>query len=178
MDDDYWLPGFLAEAVEPFEAMPDLGIVFANHFFESEARRLRRCALPPGRHDDFAVELLRQNPVPISASLIRRELWLEISPLPATQAFDFVMWGRAAERGAPFFYVDKPLMVYTSNPEGLSASRAFRNEVVVALEALQFSDPEARKLLRKKLIAARYSRAKGRLPGRRLLAALSTRGDA
>jgi glycosyltransferase involved in cell wall biosynthesis len=159
MDDDYWLPEFLSRSLDAFEK-EDVGIVFANHFFENGARTLRDCALPAGRHDYFAVALLRHNPVPISSALIRREVWQCANPLPETNAFDFVLWARAAESGHSFFYIDEPLMVYTSNPEGLSASRAFRHETVVALESLQFTDREAQALHRKRLNKALYSRAK------------------
>lgn len=163
MDDDYWLPGFLSKSLTAFREMPDLGIVFANHFVENGDRTVRSCEPAAGRHDEFSVKLLRHNPVPISSSLIRREVWTETAPLPETNAFDFVLWARAAEGGHAFFYIDEPLMVYTANPEGLSASRAFRHDVVVALEALRFSDPEARRLLRRRLNAALYSRAKCRV---------------
>jgi glycosyltransferase involved in cell wall biosynthesis len=171
MDDDYWLPGFLSTCLSAFDEMPDLGIVFANHFFENGGRTLRECELSAGRHDDFSVKLLRYNPVPISSSLIRREVWDAATPLPDTNAFDFVLWARAAEQGYPFFYIDEPLMVYTANPEGLSASRAFRHDVVVALETLWFSNPQARSLLRKRRTAALYSRAKGHLADGNLIGA-------
>jgi GT2 family glycosyltransferase len=176
MDDDYWLPDFLSKSLSAFREMPDLGIVFTNHFFENGHRTVRRCDLPAGRHDDFSVKLLRYNPVPISSSLIRREVWEEASPLPDTNAFDFVLWARAAETGYPFFYIDEPLMIYKANPEGLSASRAFRHEVVVALERLRFSDPEAQALLRKRLNAALYSRAKGNAAEGKLIAAIADLG--
>jgi GT2 family glycosyltransferase len=171
MDDDYWLPDFLSRCLTAFEKMPDLGIVFTNHFFENGGRSLRTCELRPGRHDDFSVKLLWYNPVPISSSLIRREVWEAATPLPDTNAFDFVIWARAAEQGCAFFYVDEPLMVYAANPEGLSASRAFRNDVVVALETLRFSDPQAQSLLRKRRAAALYARAKGRLADGKVIGA-------
>jgi GT2 family glycosyltransferase len=176
MDDDYWLPGFLSNALGAFAAAPDLGIVFTNHFFENGVRTKRECPLMAGRHDDFAVKLLRYNPVPISSSLIRRQVWDTVGPLPKTDAFDFVLWGRASESGFPFFYVDEPLMVYKSNPDGLSAKRSFRNQTVVALESLHFSDPEAHALLRRRLDAALYSRAKGRLAEGKPLAAVADLG--
>jgi GT2 family glycosyltransferase len=171
MDDDYWLPDFLSKALSVFREIPDLGIVFTNHFFENGDRTLRKCNLAPGRHDRFSVKLLQHNPVPISASLIRRDLWDDVSPLPETAAFDFVLWGRAAERGYPFFYIDEPLMVYRSSPHGFSASRAFRHDVVVALDSISFSEPEAQTLLSKRLNLALYTRAKGHLAGGNLLAA-------
>jgi glycosyltransferase involved in cell wall biosynthesis len=173
MDDDYWLPDFLSKSLSAFREMADLGIVFTNHFFENGHRTVRKCDLPAGRHDDFSVKLLRYNPVPISSSLIRRAVWDEASPLPDTDAFDLVLWARAAEKGYPFFYIEEPLMVYKANPSGLSASRAFRHEVVVALEGLRFSDPAAQALLRRRLRAALYSRAKGNVAEGKLIAAIA-----
>jgi GT2 family glycosyltransferase len=163
MDDDYWLPGFLSRSLSAFREMPDLGVVFTNHFFENGQRRLRQCHLAPGRHENFAVKLLQLNPVPISGAVIRRSVWESVRPLPETQAFDFVLWARAADKGWSFFYVDEPLMVYRSSSEGLSASRAFRHEVVVALDALSFHDPEGQALLWTRLNKALYSRAKANL---------------
>jgi glycosyltransferase involved in cell wall biosynthesis len=163
MEDDYWLPRFSSTALSVFREMPDLGVAFTNHFFENGQRRVRECQLAPGRHDDFSVKLLQLNPVPISGAIIRRSLWEDVAPLPETQAFDFVLWARAAEQGWSFFYVDEPLMVYRSSPEGLSASRAFRHEVVVALESLSFENPEARDIHWKRLNKALYLRAKGNM---------------
>ncbi len=176
MDDDYWLPGFLSKSITAFTRFPDLGIAFTNHFFENGARTLRECSLPPGRHDDFAIKLLSFNPVPLSASMIRRTVWDSVAPLPNTSAFDFVIWARAAEQGASFYYIDEPLMVYKSNPSGLSASRVFRDDVVTALEAIRFSDPEAQGLLERRLSAALYARAKGRLATGRIAGAIMDGG--
>jgi hypothetical protein len=112
-DDDRLLPGFVGSCVSAFHRMPDLGVVFTNHFFDRDGRwEIRRCELPPGRHEDFSAKLLEYNPVPVSASLFRRTAWEQARTLPDTGSADLVLWGRIAERGWPFFYVGDPLMVY------------------------------------------------------------------
>jgi glycosyltransferase involved in cell wall biosynthesis len=163
-DDDRLLPGFVETCVSAFHRMPDLGVVFTNHFFDREGRwEIRRCELPPGRHEDFSAKLLRYNPVPVSASLFRRTAWEQARTLPDTGSADLVLWGRIAERGWPFFYVGDPLMVYLPHAESVSGALSFRYDGVVALEALTMSDPEAERLRRQRLADALVARASAHL---------------
>lgn len=159
-DDDRLLPGFVGTCVSAFHRMPDLGVVFTNHFFDREGRwEIRRCELPPGRHENFSAKLLEYNPVPVSASLFRRTAWEQARTLPDTGSADLVLWGRIAERGWPFFYVGDPLMVYLPHAASVSGALSFRYDGVVALEALTMSDPEAERLRRQRLADALVARA-------------------
>jgi len=163
-DDDQLLPGFVTTCVSAFQRMPDLGVVFTNHFFDREGRwEVRRCELPPGRHEAFSAKLLRYNPVPVSASLFRRTAWEQARTLPDTGSADLVLWGRIAERGWPFFYVGDPLMVYLPHAASVSGRLSFRYDGVVALEALTMSDPEAERLRRQRLADALVARASAHL---------------
>jgi glycosyltransferase involved in cell wall biosynthesis len=163
-DDDRLLPGFVATCVSAFHRMPDLGVVFTNHFFDHRGRwEVRRCELQPGRHEDFSAKLLRYNPVPVSASLFRRTAWEHARTLPDTGSADLVLWGRIAERGWPFFYVGDPLMVYLPHAASVSGALSFRYDGVVALEALTMSDPEAERLRRERLADALVARASAHL---------------
>ena len=159
-DDDRLLPGFVTTCMSAFHRMPDLGVVFTNHFFDHGERwEVRRCALEPGRHEDFSAKLLRYNPVPVSASLFRRAAWEHARTLPDTGSADLVLWGRIAERGWPFFYVGDPLMVYLPHAASVSGALSFRYDGVVALEALTMTDPEAERLRRERLADALVARA-------------------
>jgi glycosyltransferase involved in cell wall biosynthesis len=163
-DDDRLLPGFAATCVSAFHRMPDLGVVFTNHFFDHEGRwEVRRCELEPGRHEDFSAKLLQYNPVPVSASLFRRRAWEQVRTLPDTGSADLVLWGRIAERGWPFFYIGDPLMVYLPHAASVSGALSFRYAGVIALEALAMSDPEAERLRRQRLAEALVSRASAQL---------------
>src|SRR5205085_2853842 len=75
-DDDRLLPGYVHRVVASLESDPEVGIAFTNILFEEAGRRwVRDCRVAPGRHDDFLPEILRENPVPISSALMRREVW-------------------------------------------------------------------------------------------------------
>lgn len=160
MDDDRWEPGFLDRCVAVLDADPATGVVFTNHWFESPERKwLRECALRGGRHDHFAAAYVRTMPVGISAALFRREVWEDVRPLPDTAASDTVMFGRAAERGWRFHYVDEPLMTYRWHDDNFSSTRGFAHDVAAAWDALSFSDPEAESLRRTHLADSLLTRA-------------------
>jgi glycosyltransferase involved in cell wall biosynthesis len=160
MDDDRLSRDFFSTCLPHFDEDPRVGVVFTNHWFDTAGELVEReCALPQGRYAAFAVPLMKYNPVPISAAVIRREAWMSARPLPDTGAADLVLWGRIAEQGWAFRYVDRPLMVYERHSENYSRESRFRSEVVEALDALRFSDPAAEKLRRQRLADALLSRA-------------------
>jgi hypothetical protein len=76
-----------------------------------------------------------------------------------------VLFGRLAESGWPFYYVDAPLMTYHTHGSMLSSTAAFRDARVVAWSALSFSDPVAEEHRRHVLGEAFLSRAQANLQG-------------
>jgi hypothetical protein len=102
-------------------------------------------------------------PVAVSAAVMRREVWEQVSPLPDLQTSDVVMHLRAADAGWPFFYVDEPLMVYRRHHGQLSSVMGFRDQGVGAWEMFEFDDPEAERLRRERLADALLARAAARL---------------
>jgi hypothetical protein len=152
MDDDRLEPTFLARCLDQFERDPDLGVVFTNHTFaRGERLTVRACDLLPGRHDNFAEEFLKRRPVAVSGAVWRSAAWPSVRPLPNTAACDVVLFGRLAELGYPFFYLDEPLMKYRVHEAMYSSSRAFRDETTRAWEHLSFSDPVAQRELNRLL---------------------------
>jgi glycosyltransferase involved in cell wall biosynthesis len=172
MDDDRWMEEFLPKSLAVLNANRDVGVVFTNHLFDRDGERFeRRCPLAGGLHEDFVVDFLRLNPVPISAAVFRREAWKSARPLPDTAAADIVLFGRMADAGWPFFYIDQPLMIYRDHPAMFSASMSFRNDAVRAWEELLVTAPEAITLRDRSLADALVSRAATRGEGGDLEAA-------
>lgn len=164
MDDDRLAPTFVERCVAAFDADPELDVVFSNHdFVGPEGRRTRVNALAEGRHDDFASAFLTHLPVAVSAALMRRSAWAAVRPLPDTAAADMVLFGRLAEQGSPFFYVDEPLMAYRAHGAMLSGTGGFKTDRIAAWEALNFTDSEAKAQHRELLAEALLSRAKLRV---------------
>jgi len=164
MDDDIWSPDFLPTTLHVFSQMSDLGVVFTDHLTRRGNRLTRRCcALAEGRHEEFSTTFLEHKPVAVSAALFRREAWRDARPLPPTAAADMVLFARMAEAGWPFYYVDRPLMIYRAHDAMYSASLDFRDDCVRAWEALTVTDPAARRLLDRQLADALFARAMGEL---------------
>jgi glycosyltransferase involved in cell wall biosynthesis len=160
-DDDRHHPDFLARCIETFELDPSLGVVFTNHLIAVGARRsIRPQLVRPGRHDDFALELLRARPVAASAALIARDACATVLPLPDTAAADMVLFGRLAENGSAFFYIDEPMMTYAVHSDMLSSTDGFRADRVTAWSALHFSSPKAELERRRLLVDALVSQAR------------------
>jgi glycosyltransferase involved in cell wall biosynthesis len=173
MDDDELMPGFLRTVVSQFERDPSLGVVFTNHYFRDGGRlRERACGLAEGRYEDFLLPLLRYRPVAISASLVRRELWAGVRPLPDLLTADVVLQVRAALLGWPFFYVDRPLMAYRLHPGQLSRDEErFRDDDVHVWESFSFADPECERLRRRYVAEALVSRSATHVKNDRIEAA-------
>lgn len=162
MDDDRLQPRFLERCLAEFDADLALGVVFSNVTFAREDGSpdiLRRCDLRPGRHDQFAETFVRVKPVGISAALWRAEIWPAIRPLPDTASADMVIFGRIADLGWPFNYVDEPLMRYRVHESNYSRGLQFREDGVRAWESLSFRDSGAQRQRDRRLALALLSRA-------------------
>jgi glycosyltransferase involved in cell wall biosynthesis len=170
MDDDELRPDFLRTVVSCFDEDSTLGVVFTNHYFRADgALRERDCELPEGRYEKFLLDLLRYRPVAVSASLMRREVWEQVRPLPDLLTADVVLHVRAALRGWPFFYVNRPLMVYRVHPGQLSRQeQSFRNDEVRAWDSFSFDDQDCERLRRRYLAEALTSRAAAHLKNDRI----------
>lgn len=160
MDDDRWAPTFLERMRAPLDEDPTVGVTFSNHtFIGSTGAVTRPTLLSPGKHYPFITDFLRLKPVAVSAAIYRRECWAQVRPLPDTAAADMVLFGRMAEKGAAFYYVDEALMAYRTHPDMFSSSKAFRDDVVRAWDSLEVSGREARRLRNRRLAEALVSRA-------------------
>ena len=162
MDDDRLQPRFLERCLADFDEDPSLGVVFTNVAFAREDGSpdiLRRCDLRAGRHDRFAETFVRLKPVGISAALWRAEIWPAIRPLPDTASADMVIFGRIADLGWPFSYVDEPLMRYRVHQSNYSRGLQFREDGVRAWESLSFRDAGAQRQRDRRLAQSLLSRA-------------------
>lgn len=162
MDDDVLLPGFVSATAKVLEADPSVGIAFTNQYFNVDGeRRLRSCALPGGRYEDCVGIILRHRPlVPVSAALMRTEVWEQVQPLPDLLNADLVMHLRAAEEGWAFFYVDEPLMTYRVHAGQLTGHEGrFRGDLASAWGLFEFKDAECEALRQSFLASALVARA-------------------
>ena len=160
LDDDDWLCStYVEEIVDRFEADPSLGVTFTNHFFASDGHlRPRRCALRGGRYADITTELLEHRPVAMSAAVMRREVW-QTFPRATPPVDSLVLWFHAAREGWPFYYLDRPLMVYRVHPgQGSNDELPMRERGVALWSSLRFADREHERLRRRRLAAAHLSR--------------------
>lgn len=163
-DDDRHHPDFLSRCVHVLDADPSIGIAFTNHTFASRSHVYTRPPLvAAGRHDDFALQLLKTKPVAASAALIRRQEWPAVRPLPDTAAADMVLFGRLADNGSAFFYIDEPLMTYAVHDDMLSSTDGFRSDRVTAWSHLHFRSRDAELERRRLLVESLVSRGRLRL---------------
>ncbi len=156
MDDDRLLPGFLRAVVDRFDDDPGLGVVCTNHAFD-DGRRIwtRRCRMPAGRQEASPFLLLRHRPMAVSASVMRRQVWQAVRPLPDLLTADVVLHVRTVLAGYPYYYVDEPLMVYRVHAGQQSATaERFRHDQVAALELFSFEEAEAERIRRRYLARA------------------------
>jgi hypothetical protein len=105
----------------------------------------------------------------MSATLMRREVWFEgerARPLPDDVAPDIFLFVRAAAAGWPFYFVNKPLMIYRLHQDQTSRSDEYWDFVVAAWEQFKFQDSQCERLRRKQLAEAYIGRAMMRLTSR------------
>ena len=170
-DDDYWLAGFLAAAVDAFDTEPDVGLVFSDDFFEIGDRRVRR-RLPfaPGRHDSFLRPLLEHS-MPPSAAVMRRAVWEEgerAVPLSPRMVGDAVVWLRSASAGWPFYYIAEPLAVCRVHVGQISWSEErLPSLLIAAYDEFRFDDPDCEDLRRARVAEFLVARARVHLMRRR-----------
>jgi len=164
-DDDRWLPQFLERVVGHFTTDPALDLVFTNHYLERADRRwLRACPLPAGKYPDFLPQLLRYQPVAVSAALMRRQVWQRVRPLPLICTSDAALFVRIGQAGHTFYYLDEPLMIYRVHPGQNSAREIDSREDGVRLwEGFHFDDPECERMRRGFLARSLLSLAASRM---------------
>jgi len=162
MDDDILLPGFLSAIVPILQADSTIGVAYSNNYFARGPELVARaCDLPGGRHQPFLGPLLLHAPaVPISAAVMRGEVWEQVKPLPDLLSADLVMYLRAASAGWAFYYVDEPLMSYRVHADQQTGQPdRFRSDLVEAWNLFEFSEPECERMRRYYLAAAMTGRA-------------------
>ncbi len=165
MDDDRLLPPYLERCLAAFEIDDKVGVVFTNHFFDDGKRvTSRESLLREGTYTAFLPTLLRQKPVAICATLMRRNVWNEVLPVPDLHTADMAMHVKAAQAGWPFHYIDEPLMVYRTNHNQLSGDLSFRDHEVALWRQFRFAAGSDEEKLRCALFAeALLSSAAGRM---------------
>ncbi len=158
-DDDRLLPGYLEQTVGRLDADPELGVVFTNYYCEENGNLFRRStSLRDGRYDDFLRSYIATQRVPMSATLMRREVWEEgerTQPLPDDVAPDLFVFTRAALAGWPFAFVDLPLMAYRLHDGMTSRNDEYRDFSVAVWEQFAFDDPFCERH-RRRLLAEGY----------------------
>jgi glycosyltransferase involved in cell wall biosynthesis len=158
-DDDRWLPGFLAAAVDQFERDAEVGVVFSNYFLLAGGLRVRReSPLAGGRHDAMVPAVLEHSQPP-SAAVMRRAVWEDgqrTHPLHPRRAGALHLWLRAAAAGWPFYYLDEPLVEYGMHDGQMSwVDARVNSQYAETLELFRFDDPESERLRRARLAEAR-----------------------
>jgi GT2 family glycosyltransferase len=154
MDDDRLLPTFIERCLAAFAADPTIGVVFTNHFFDDGVRFAPRASLiGEGTYQHFLPLLLRYKPVAICATLMRREVWDEVLPVPDMHTADLALHIRAAQSGWAFHYIDEPLMVYRVNHGQLSGQIGFRDHGVALWRLFRFEEGSEEEVQRRHLFA-------------------------
>jgi glycosyltransferase involved in cell wall biosynthesis len=156
MDDDLLLPGFLDATVPVLEADASIGVAYTNNYYVCAPETVeRRCDLVGGRYQPFVEPLLRHAPaVPISAAIMRQEVWHQVKPLPDLLSADLVMYLRAAIAGWAFYYIDEPLMSYRVHAgQQTGQPGRFRSDLVDAWSLFEFPDDRVCEDLRRRYLA-------------------------
>jgi hypothetical protein len=175
-DDDRWLPGFLAAAVDQFERDAEVGIVFTNYFLLASGRRVaRRAPLARGRHDTMVPAVIEHS-MPQSAAVMRRAVWEDgqrTHPLHPGLSGGLTLWLRAAAAGWPFYFLDEPLVEYGMHDSQMSwVDEDVSSRHARTLDLFRFEDPESERLRRARLAEARLVEAGLHLRGGRIGEAL------
>ena len=153
MDDDRLLPRFVERCLAVFAAEPSVGVVFTNHFFDDGVRlRARPSPVAGGTYTDFLATLLRHKPVAVCATLMRREVWNEVLPVPDVHTADLAIQIRAAQSDWAFHYIDEPLMVYRVHAGQLSGDLDFRDHGVRLWRMFAFAQGSEEETLRRRLL--------------------------
>lgn len=181
-DDDYWLPEYLAQARERFDADPSLGMVCSAYWVERGDGRLERLPSAPagGRHARWLPLIMRYSTFIPSSTLLRREVWEQVRrPWPDIVVGDLVLWIDTALRDWPLYWLDEPLAVYCYHPAQISHNEEdFRNADVTLFGSYTFPDPQDERLRRERLAHAYIARAGLRLRQGRPGEARSDLGEA
>jgi glycosyltransferase involved in cell wall biosynthesis len=96
--DDYWLPGALAARLERVEAR-DVAVVARARFVSADGRPLRRAIWGRAGRPGFQ-DLLVEDTMPVSSTMVRREVLLELGGFDGTlpQGADHDLFLRMAHR--------------------------------------------------------------------------------
>jgi GT2 family glycosyltransferase len=154
MDDDRLLPTFIERCLAAFVTDPAIGVVFTNHLFDDGAHVVPRASLiSEGTYQHFLPLLLRYKPVAICATLMRREVWDQVLPVPDMHTADLALHIRAAQAGWSFHYIDAPLMIYRVNHAQLSGQIGFRDHGVALWRLFRFEEGSEEEVQRRRLFA-------------------------
>ena len=125
--DDLWEPHKTERQVAVFQRHPDVAVVAAwFDEIDAEGRRMNRGKKKPEPAFDRPVALHRQllahgNVVPLSASVVRREAFLEVGGFytrDRIRSGDYELWIRLSERH-PFYVLSESLCHYRILPQSM-----------------------------------------------------------
>ena len=170
-DDDYWLPGYLANARRRFDADPSLGMVCGAYWLDRGAARLFPLTSAPehGRYERWLSLVMRFHTFIPSTTVLRREVWEQVrGPWPDCVIGDLVLWIDTAINNWPLYWSDEPLAVYCYHTSQISHNEeAFRDANVTVFGSYEFPDPHDELMRRDRLAHAYIARAGLRLRQRR-----------
>jgi glycosyltransferase involved in cell wall biosynthesis len=140
--DDIWLPLFLEKSVEILETYPGIGLVFANHLFlTNNLEWPRKRLITAGPHYHFTKIIIEKNPIPISASLIRRGCYDEIGEFKPYYTADYDMWLRLSRTKWGIYYLDTPLLKYRLHESNLAKDEyRMADYTIRILESYRFEE--------------------------------------
>ena len=127
--DDRWCEDYLSEQISMIERYPDCG-AYATAFMVDDGVREVVADTPQSEGEvDFFEESMHRYVMIPSATLLRRELVLELGGFPEGMRMgeDQYLWTKVARRGKVAFS-PKPLVIYSRAAENRSAT-IFRPEV-------------------------------------------------
>ena len=127
--DDRWCEDYLSEQISMIERYPDCG-AYATAFMVDDGVREVVADTPQSEGEvDFFEESMHRYVMIPSATLLRRELVLELGGFPEGMRMgeDQYLWTKVARRGKVAF-LPKPLVIYSRAAENRSAT-IFRPEV-------------------------------------------------
>lgn len=171
-DDDGMEPGYLAAAVAALDAHPE-AVLFQSgqHVIDAEGRmrpdwsadhaRLQGRRRPEGLMRDALDSLLRHGLFAVSGTVLRcsavRQRGLVDDDLGGIYPFEFNVFLRALERGAPAYYTPRPLLRYRwhaqsmRQTDGAALTGYMVGDLVRLLERRRFGGRSER--LRRRLLA-------------------------
>lgn len=125
--DDWWFP----ERIETILKHLPLGfdvfyhrlIVCSGGKYGSRETEYKSIGSSPGRNGMLTTLLRKENPIPLSSAVVKREALIEIGVFDPEMDLieDYDLWVRLALRGASFGFINQELGIYTVANDNISS---------------------------------------------------------